>query len=274
MATTAASAAAIDLSVLNYALTLENLEAAFYVQALQNFSQADFLAAGLTERDYHIIVNVRDTELTHVNFLRTAISGIGATPVPPCTYNFPNTDVKSFLAIATALEKTGVSAYIGAAPMISNKAYLTAAATIVTVEARHTAFFNYITGKTPVPSAFDTPLGMRAVVSIASGFIVSCPYTLPMVFPSLTISPAVPAVGSQITVTYAGSSAGDACVFLSVTGNKVAPISDGKCTVPSDVVGDVYIVIAKVSDAMQLSDDNTKAGPASFTTPNKSDIAF
>ncbi|GAU94488.1 hypothetical protein RvY_06257 [Ramazzottius varieornatus] len=48
---TAMPTAAKDISVLNYALTLENLEATFYVQALQNCPKEQFLAAGLSERD-------------------------------------------------------------------------------------------------------------------------------------------------------------------------------------------------------------------------------
>lgn len=263
-----------DISVLQYALTLENLEAAFYVGALTKFSQADFIAAGLTARDYQIISAVRDHEVTHVASLSAAIRGLGATPVPACTYNFPQTDVKSFLGIARALEKTGVSAYDGAAKDISNPAYLTVAASIVTVEARHAAFFNYITGKTPAPQPFDIPLGQRQIVSIAAPFITSCPYTLPMTFPALTISPASGAAGISLTLTTTANLNGAKCAFITGSGtNFLVPVASGACAVPATLAGDVYVVLTSAGAIGDLNDANTLAGPASFTVPDKADTA-
>lgn len=121
------------------------------------------------------------------------MSGAGVTPVQPCTYAFGATDAASFLATAAVLEAVGVSAYLGAAQFIANKAYLTAAGSILTVEARHSAYLNQQQAppKSPFPSPFDVPLDFDEVYSLAVQFIVSCPPdnpTLPVkAFPTLTV---------------------------------------------------------------------------------------
>lgn len=104
------------------------------------------------------------------------IESLGGTPVSECKYEFGyGSDFQKFLAIARALENTGVSAYLGQVENIINKTLLTAAGTIVTVEARHASWLNYKTGNNPFPDAFDTPLNSTEVLAIASGFFVSCP---------------------------------------------------------------------------------------------------
>ena len=81
-----------------------NLEATFYRQGLANFSQDLFIASGLSQTLYSDFQTVAKDESTHVDFLKKAISAAGAAPVAECTYNFPVTDLKSFIAVSSLLE--------------------------------------------------------------------------------------------------------------------------------------------------------------------------
>ncbi len=132
------------IDVLNFALTLEYLESNFYIKGV---AAPGLIPAGpgLTA-----ITTIRDHEAAHVNFLRTAITASGGTPVSFTADSFDFTakgtfaDVFSnydtFLAVSQALEDTGVRAYKGQAPnLMSNNDVLTAALNIHSVEARHAA---------------------------------------------------------------------------------------------------------------------------------------
>ena len=71
------------------------------------------------------------------------------------TYYFGYTDANSFLMTAAALENTGVSAYDGAAQYLTDKGLLTAAGSIVAIEARHASYLNMVTGADPFPEGFE-----------------------------------------------------------------------------------------------------------------------
>jgi rubrerythrin len=128
-----------DVQVLQYALTLEHLEATFYAQALDKFSAQDFTDAGFPDWVRGRTSQIAMHEASHVKLLSAAL---GNMSTPACEYAFPYTDVKSFLGLASALENIGVSAYAGANQYITDATYSTVAATILGVEARHQGFFN------------------------------------------------------------------------------------------------------------------------------------
>lgn len=125
--TRSAAAKINDAQILNYALTLEHLEATFYAQGLQNFSQQMFANAGFGASFYNNLKEIASDEATHVSFLTGALTGAGYNATAACTYNFPYSNPKEFVALASILEGVGVSAYLGAASYIANKGYLTAA---------------------------------------------------------------------------------------------------------------------------------------------------
>lgn len=184
-----------DLEILNYALTLEHLEYAFYRDGLDQFSEedlADALAEAAADEEtgdsgdvaeiddedevsvYARLEEVRDHEQAHVNTLSQTIVDLGGVPVNEGTYDFGyGDDALAFLTTAQALENTGVAAYAGAAPQIQDDGILTAALSIHSVEARHAAYINDQLDGAPFPGAFDAPLSPDEVLAIAGDFIVS-----------------------------------------------------------------------------------------------------
>ena len=179
-----------DVDVLNYALTLEHLEYAFYRDGLRRFDEQDFRSSNifkgsgnfLRKTVYENFRRIRNHEKTHVDTLISVIESLGGEPVPEATYNFRKTaftSVAKFVSVAQFLENTGVSAYDGAIAHIEAAQLLTAGATIATVEARHAAYLNLLNRDVPFPRAFDEPAAPRAICEAVmaenGGFIVSAP---------------------------------------------------------------------------------------------------
>lgn len=168
----------------------------------------------------------------------------------------------------------GVSAYLGAAASIMNKTYLTAAGSILTVEARHSAYIRGALGEVPFAQAFDAPLNLNEVYTIASPFIASCPSSDPKLpvkaFPSLSVSPSGAVMGnSTITLTPGEDFSMDdgqhvEAAFVAVTGPIFTPVkhtgSGYSLTVPAGVAGQSYVVLT--SSNTNVTDDNVLAGPA------------
>lgn len=158
-----------DVDVLNYALTLEHLEAAFYEMTSQYELGDD--PYGNSINDYLMVIG--EHEAAHVATLTQVITDLGGEPVARAQYDFGVTDAVGFRNTAATLENVGVSAYDGAAAAIQDPGLLTAAGSIVAVEARHAAYLNIVTGVSPFPAAFETPLTPDEVLDAAGAFIVS-----------------------------------------------------------------------------------------------------
>ena len=163
-----------DVGILNYALTLEYLESAFYRLGLD---------AGVIEAaDRPLFERISADEDAHVAFLASAISSAGGTPVSfdDDAFDFtggegsgtgpfdPFGDYATFLTLSQAFEDTGVRAYKGQAANIQSAAYLTAALQIHSVEARHAAAVRRIRGNQGwIPNA--QPGAIAAIQPIYAG---------------------------------------------------------------------------------------------------------
>ena len=168
-----AAVPASDVAILNFALTLEYLEAEFYAQAKSNN-----VANG--NADLMVFVNtVAAHEAAHVAFLRKAL---GRKAVAKPSFDFKNTvtDMAKFQATAQVLEDTGVAAYLGQAGNIKAKPILAAAGSVLAVEARHAAWIRDInsgfkgSNPLPAPAAFQggkTKAQILAAVK-GTGFLV------------------------------------------------------------------------------------------------------
>lgn len=199
--------------VLQYALTLEYLEAEFYNMGLE----ATSLIPGNRTA---IFQQISDHEDDHVTFLKSVLTNMSVTPIAKPTFDFTAggtyadvfTNYDTFLALSQAFEDTGVRAYKGrAGELQGNDTVLTAALQIHSVEARHASMVRrlraekgWITGSTGSPQAvysgednvtqggvnittgldsnysatiasqaFDEPLTKEAVLAIVDPFIVN-----------------------------------------------------------------------------------------------------
>lgn len=131
-----------DPDILNFALTLEHLEATFYTQVVSGGQLSGDVLRYLT--------TIRDHENAHVNALTKVISGLGGTPVQrQNTYNFGDlSNQAAILQVAQNVEQVGVGAYTGAARLFSDKTTLLAtAASIQQVESRHLGVINFLRGQ-------------------------------------------------------------------------------------------------------------------------------
>ncbi|CZT12701.1 related to stress response protein rds1p [Rhynchosporium graminicola] len=263
-----------DIDVLEFALTLENLETAFYQQGFAKFSDSDFAALGLAPAEITNLKSIQGTEATHVTTLTSAIAGAGTVPVAPCQYNFAFTDAKAMVATAAVLENVGVSAYLAAAPLIKTPGILTVAGSILTVEARHQTFIRTASRVAAIPSAFDTPLGIRAVFTLAAGFITSCPSGSNLAitpFPTVTMAggaPASAAAGSTVQLQSTATGA-TGCAFVNgglPGGAAFTAFSNGACTVPPNLAGITYVHLTSATPKDNtLTDAITVAGPMVMT---------
>lgn len=152
-----------DIDILNFALTLEYLEAKFYSEAKRRAKASGELKS--------LISLLAKDEQQHVDALKGTIKKLGGKPVAEPNFDFPYSGVGGFLKLAQTLEDTGVSAYNGAAPMIKSKEVLTAAGSIVQVEARHAAAIRLQNEAEPAPAGFDKPLGEKQVLKAVGPFL-------------------------------------------------------------------------------------------------------
>ncbi len=145
-----------DIGILNFALLLEELESAFYVAAANS--------GRIRDREESQYLQALGThEATHVRFLRQVLGNNVVFQTRDLRFNRRGlnallTDRNTILRTAVALEDTGVHAYNGAGPRLTNPTFILAAGSIVSVEARHAAGVRVLLGR-PVTE----PMGDEAV---------------------------------------------------------------------------------------------------------------
>jgi len=142
-------------------------------------------------------------------------------------------------------------------------AVLTAAAEIVTVEARHQTFIRTASKAVPVPNAFDTPLGPRAVFTLAAQFIQSCPQGSNLniqAFPAISLAGGGTniAAGQSLVLADPNQPAGaQFCAFLNQGQTMFAQLQAGSCQVPQNMSGEVYMMVTR---SASIADSEILAG--------------
>jgi hypothetical protein len=157
-----------DVEIVNFALTLEYLEAAFYTEAAKK-------VPGLSGELAALVAEIRDNEVEHVDALTATVKQLGGKPaaVPGVDFGGAFASKGAFLKLANVFEDTGVSAYNGAATGIESVEVLAAAGGIVQVEARHAALIRLARNRPPAPLAFDKSSTVDEVLSAVKPFITS-----------------------------------------------------------------------------------------------------
>jgi rubrerythrin len=155
---------AADIEALNFALTLENLEAAFYAAALKGAKLSGEVKTLATEFGKH--------ETTHADTLKQLVEQLGGKAEAPAAAKFDVRSQGDFLKAAVALEDIGVGAYNGLIPNFTTPDIVQASAAIVQVEARHAAAIRLQNKTEPAPDAFDPSLSMAQVTKAVQPFIV------------------------------------------------------------------------------------------------------
>jgi rubrerythrin len=154
-----------DIGILNYALTLEYLETAFY---------AEVVKSGLFKgADLETIRKFGAEEAEHVEALTAAVKQLGGKPAPEPKAEFPLKNAKSVLELAGTVENLGAAAYLGQAANIQSPEVLASALAIHSVEGRHAAVLNTLLGTSITPDgAFAKPADVKTVLKSVEPFLV------------------------------------------------------------------------------------------------------
>lgn len=165
-----------DLAILNYALTLEHLEADFYDQVV-----ASGLATGMVAE---LVREIDENEHAHVDALTEAVISMGGKAVTAPQTNFEpvlKKGLDTVLRTAATVENLGAAAYLGQAPKLQSKELLAAALSIHSVEARHAASLNQLVGRGftgggplegSIPDGpFAKPMGMSDVLEAIKPYL-------------------------------------------------------------------------------------------------------
>lgn len=156
-----------DIEILNYALTLEYLEADFYQRGLD--------AKVLSGRELELVAPIASHEASHVQAITAAVRELGGSPAAKPAFQYPEGTFarEKFLATAKTFEELGVTAYHGQVTRVTNSKILAAAASIAGVESRHAAILEDLTGGQPFPAPVEAAKTMDEVLATAKPFLGS-----------------------------------------------------------------------------------------------------
>ncbi|KAG1733374.1 ferritin-like domain-containing protein [Suillus paluster] len=273
-----------ETQALNFALSLEHFQYYFY-QQLHQYEPQDFSNAGLPPWSQGRYAQISSHELTHTQFLENIL---GDKADQPCTYTFPDTDLRSFVKTSNIVEAIASSMYISLVKYLSDSVHR-----FLSLHVGNSTQMRFRTISFPsalftpwkrdtqrgstrtcvwVPAwstAFDAPLSLSQLYTVMSAFITSCPSSNshPPVtkFPALTFTDSPqPGQTVQVSFTPAASKRDSQTLyawFISGFRALVVPLNaDMTVTIPDALQGFVFSVIT--NNRERVSDDATVAGPA------------
>jgi rubrerythrin len=233
-----------DLDILNYALTLELLEAELYRQVA---------ASGkLTGDEQVFATDFGAEEAAHVTALRQTIQQLGGTPVAaPTKYNFPAFDTRDdIVSFLVTVEELGAGAYLSAAPEIKDPDVLTTAVQIHNVEGGHASIWQLQAGMTPVKGAFAAPAKRTDVLAAVAPLLGGG--AIPAAVGTSTASTGSTAAGVAVTAPATATNAAPPSTPAMRTGGTTAlpetgqPHNDSHGDVPAVLAAGIAVVGAGV----------------------------
>jgi hypothetical protein len=268
------AATATDALVFQFANVLEQLETEFYKQGIAKFQEQDFVDAGFTSTLLvsQTLDTIQKDEAIHTTVIQQALKDNGADPLI-CNFKFDSvlTDVTTMAAVARTVELVGVGAYLGGSVLIESPEFLAAAASILTVEARHQSALNVLSGTgSVIPSAFDMAMTPREILSIAGGFIDGpCDLGIEAGNPLTVTNTGAPTAGTLVEVKAENITGTDGLFCQMMTGGApfaiVLPLAD--CKVPDGINGPVLLWVTSddqplVNNVINRDVIKQVAGPA------------
>jgi hypothetical protein len=243
-----------DILVYTFADVLEQLESQFYQKAIEKFQPADFETAGFSPAQLAVeqFTIIQGDEAAHSTAIQAALKSFGAEPLTSCTFNFDSalTDVATMAATGRVVENLGVAAYLGGATLLTDPVLLDAAASILTIEARHQTILNIMSGSgTAIPSAFDIAFSPSEVLAVAAPFFDGpCDLGIPA-NPTLAVAN-TGSIGPGTLLTFTSDAINGTvpedqlhCQMM-IGGAAVSiPLKMSECVVPDDINGPVAIWI-------------------------------
>jgi hypothetical protein len=168
----------LDVAVLNYLLRVEYVQAELYREGLLDFTTParirQFDAYG-GQATFDQLRSLHEQDLSHQDILRLLITRLGGTPLARCTVTFARfAAAQNMMQTAFAIENIGVSAYLGAVPLLRIPQVQGAVAAIAAVEARHSAYIGILNGQSPSPAPADTPRSREEVLGLLDPYIGLC----------------------------------------------------------------------------------------------------
>ncbi|KAJ3508468.1 hypothetical protein NLJ89_g5737 [Agrocybe chaxingu] len=262
-----------DILWLNFALFLEYFENAFYERGLSRYNEEAFRRAGYPDWVRGRYLQIAEHEKYHKLFIESAITASGSPHVGPCRYEFYDNDVRAFVDASAAIETIATGAYTGLLQFFNNRAYVTAGASILAVEARQAAWINSAVRKlNPWNAAFETPLTPNAVLTLLSNFFnfENCPKeTTPSSHPPAEISFPYPQIGGNERL-YVAFLSGAETIFAPLQEKEDGKDKDHKkryfVEIPRDLAGrgTVYVIVVRGREnigEVRLEDEFIVAGP-------------
>jgi len=226
-----------DYESITLGLYQEWIELDLFNNGLAIFSEADFLAAGLTAEDRSLIQFMAQQEQGHATLLSNML---GETAPPQCTYNYPFTNVREFVDFNQILTRWGESGVWGFINHLDSREVGQLLAQSIATEARQQMIFRQMSGLHPMPVWFEAGIPQSWAWTFLAPYISSCPQNTTRLawqnFPALhvknqaninRVSPndtaAWERVGNRTSDPATIPAEADSCINLNSTGHGCGP---------------------------------------------------